>query len=285
MVLPRHTGLTGWAALRWCGATWFDGLDVSGAELEVQLLTADHSIRSQPGIRVSEERRSFATLRVLDGVPCVDAVHATAFAMRYAASAREAGVVFEMAAFSDAVSIAEIRALLARMNGWTGVPRAREALAHLDENSWSPQETRLRQVWLLDALLPKVLANRPVFDRYGNHLGTPDLFDEEAGLVVEYDGAHHLQRAQRLRDLDREARFRRAGLEYLAVASLRQDDRGSLIRLLREARSRARFAAPSSRAWTTALPRWWTPLFTVEQRRSLDAEQRERWLRTRRAAA
>src|SRR5262245_65964397 len=36
-VLPPYGGVTGWAALRWGGATWFDGRTVHGAPRPVVL--------------------------------------------------------------------------------------------------------------------------------------------------------------------------------------------------------------------------------------------------------
>ena len=41
---------------------------------------------------------------------------------------------------------------------------------------------------------PRPLCNVPVFDRFGQHIGTPDLLDPVAGVVGEYDGALHLER-------------------------------------------------------------------------------------------
>ena len=34
----------------------------------------------------------------------------------------------------------------------------------------------------------------------GRYLGTPDLFDEEAALALEYDGAHHRAVRRQARD-------------------------------------------------------------------------------------
>ena len=45
--------------------------------------------------------------------------------------------------------------------------------------------------WELVAELPRVLANRPVFDLNDNLIGVPDLFDPVSGTVGEYDGEHH----------------------------------------------------------------------------------------------
>ncbi|MFS3127190.1 hypothetical protein ACLM5J_02165 [Nocardioides sp. Bht2] len=284
MCLPSQAaGLTGWAALRWRGATWFGGRRANGEEVPVTLLVGDHKVREQPGFVVSEERRSFANWEILDGVPVACAAGAVAFDMRYAPSQREAVVTFEMAAFHDLVSVAELASYLACLNGWTGVRQAREALGLLDENSWSPQESRLRLLWMA-AGLPSLLSNRPIFDQWGRHIATPDLFEPQSGLAIEYDGRAHLESAQRRRDVARAEAMRRAGLEVVVVVEGEQRRPDELLDRLQAALSRARVGAANSRLWTTTPPSWWVPTWTVEQRRQLDFEQRRRILGHRQAA-
>ncbi len=284
MVLPFAGCVSGWSALRWVGGFWFTGTRADGSHLPVQLHTGDHNIREQTGFTVSEERISFLDMRVVDGVPVASPAFAAAFEMRYAPHPREAQVVFEMAAYNDLVSKAELADLLVMLNGWTGIPQARATLPHLDENHWSPQEVRLHQIWCHDADLPPMLANHPIFDRAGNHIATPDLLDEEAGLVVEYHGAHHLDLHQHRSDRNREERIRHVGLEYLSTAAGDSHDVPTLVGRFRRSRARARFAAPAERAWSTHLPHWWVPTFTVDQRRELRGSSHESWLALRRTA-
>src|SRR3712207_878710 len=110
-----------------------------------------------------------------------------------------------------------------------------------DEDSASPQETRLRLVWLLDARLPRPLVNQPVFSLDGVLLGYPDLLDKEAGLVVEYDGEDHRASTRHSHDVDREAGFREHGLEVTRVTGgdFRRTD--ALVQRLHRARRRAGF--------------------------------------------
>ena len=102
---------------------------------------------------------------------------------------------------------------------WTGVPLVRQALLLAGEDSRSPQATRMRLVWVIDAELPRPLCNRPVFDLAGRLLGYPDLFDPVGGVVGEYDGADHKDIDRPRSDVAREQVFRDHGLEYFAVAS------------------------------------------------------------------
>ena len=282
-VLPAYGGVTGWAALRWIGAGWFGGLAPDGlTELPVCLVTAGDDIRPQPGIRVSAERLNPTELTVVDGICVTTAVRSVTFEMRYAGSVRAAVVAADMAMQADLVSPSGLRAFIAGLCGWTGVPRCREAMLLTNENSWSPRETsHLRLVWVLDAGLPPPLCNVPVFDLAGRHIGTPDILDVEAGVAGEYDGSLHLQDSQRARDVRREEAFRSVGLEYFTVLASDARDPFDVVRRMRATRARSRFESPATRAWTIEKPSWWVPTETVEQRRALSVDQRARLLRHR----
>ncbi|KRF20943.1 hypothetical protein ASG90_00525 [Nocardioides sp. Soil797] len=283
VVMPYGAAITAWAALRWQGAAWFDGFAPDGVTKEpLLILTGDHNIRSQAGFTVVEERRSLSDLRVVDGLLVTDPLRSLTHEMRYAKSVREASVAFSMAAYSDLVSAEEVCAHALTSPGWTGAPQLREACRYLEENAWSPWEQRTSLVWQIDAELPRALANRPVFDRFGNHLGTPDLIDEEAGLIIEYDGEVHLEPGRHEADLARLQRFRRAGLEFLIVRRGETAMRVTLAERMRRSRAAAAFAAPSKRNWTLEPPAWWVPTFTVQQRRELSDADRASLLRLRR---
>jgi hypothetical protein len=284
-VLPEFGGVTGWAALRWGGGAWFDGLEAGGsATRPVVLATGYCDILSQTGITVSQERLGPAELFELDGLRVTTMVRAVCYEMRYAPTVRRAVVAMDMAAYNDLVSLDEVFAYVRDHPGWTGIPRCREALLLSDENSWSPQEVSMRLTWVLDAGLPRPLCNVPVFDRAGNHIGTPDLFDEEAGVVGEYDGSLHLEGAQRARDVRREEAFRRHGLEYFTMLAGDSSDRGRIVDRMQATRRRAKWRAPTERSWTITPPAWWTPADTVERRRNLNDAARARLLRLRRRA-
>ena len=280
--LPAYGGVTGWGGLRWGGATWFDGTDRSGALSPVTLAVMHGEIRNQPGILVTSERLPPRDLTTHDGLAITTHVRSACYEMRYAASDREAVLILDMACMDDVVSVEEVAAYVATLNGWIGVGKCRVAVALADENSWSAQETRVRLVWVIDLGFPRPLCNRPVFDLTGRHVGTPDLLDVEAGLVVQYEGGLHLERRRRGKDLQSEAAYRRLGLEYVVVvaADWASPETTMMPRLV-EARQRARFEAPSTRQWTIEPPAWWTPTATVAQRRALTLDQRSRMLRYR----
>jgi hypothetical protein len=278
-VLPSYGGVTGWAALRWLGALWFSGLAPDGSGRPVTLAVGESDVRPAVGIAVSAERLDPSELTIVDELRVTTALRSTTFEMRYAPGVRTATAVADMAMYADLVSVSELALHAAHNHGWTGSPRFRQAIALADENSWSPQETlSLRLPWILDAQLPRPLCNRPIFDRDGRHIATPDLLDEEAGVVGEYDGPVHLAGQRRGADVRREAALRRVGLETFVVTAADGGDREGVVRRMLETRQRARFESPTRRAWTIEPPHWWTLTTTVAARRALDEEQRRRFL-------
>lgn len=278
IVVPPRGAVTGWAALRWRGATWFSGQDRSGGKLPVPVLISTHDIRKQAGILLSGEGCSPKEIELVDGVPLTNATWAVAFAMRYADNLRDAVIAFEMAAYADLVSIAELSAQLRAQSGWTGVPQARKALPYCGENSWSPMETDTKGLWVVVGGFPMPLQNRPIFDLQGQHIGTPDLLDPAVGVIGEYDGPDHLRADQRLKDINREARFRDHHLEIVVRSAGESPD--NYLRRLAAAYARAR-RRRTARTWTIDPPPWWTLTTTVDQRRALTPEQRARLLRYR----
>ena len=287
-LLPPGSGaVTGWAALRWEGAGWFGGELADGSPRPVDLATR-RKLRPRAGIQLCEEGIIPDELHLVDGLLVTQPVRSVAYAMRHATCPREAVIIFDMAAYADLVSFAEMVAyagLAPRLglSSWLGMPQYRKAVVLGSENAWSPQEVTMRLIWVLDAGLPTPLANQPVFDLSGHHIGTPDLLDVEAGVVGEYDGALHLEGTRRRADRQREERFRDAGLEYFTMMAGDSSRPAVVAERMVAARRRARWSGPDTRRWTVDPPPWWTPTTTVDQRRALTDEQRSRFLRYRTA--
>ncbi|GAB2779265.1 hypothetical protein GCM10027020_35930 [Nocardioides salsibiostraticola] len=277
---PGGGALTGWAAVCWSGGRWFTGTTAYGVPRPV-CLAAD-KVRPQPGIVITEERLDPRTVVVHDGLAITDAVSSVVYEMRHAESEVEAAVCWEMAAYDDLVDHGGTLRALGFLDGRTGVRQARAALAWVDENSWSPWETRMKGIWIFVAGLPRPLCNQPVFDRLGRHLITPDLLDPEAGMVGEYDGEMHAQANRRRSDRDRAALCRELGLELVVMMRGDAADPARVAARMHAARGRAASAAESTRAWTIHPPPWWTPTGTVAQRRALSRGQRAGFLRYRR---
>jgi hypothetical protein len=282
-VLPAYGAVTGWAGLRWLGGRWFEGTDSRGL-LPVTLALMDSSIRPQPGIAISEERLDPGQIHPHAGIRVTDATYAVLFEIRHASTDLMGVVAADMAAYSDLVSRAELAGLVAECSGWDGIGRGRKVVELMSENAWSPAEVAMREVWTVEAGMPRPLTNRPVFDLRGRHIGTPDLLDAVAGVAGEYDSELHLERVRRRHDVEREALFRSVGLETVAMVTGDLADPWGFVGRLRAAYARSGRRSADERRWTADPPPWWTPTETVEQRRALSEEQRERWLRHRRAS-
>ena len=283
-VLPAYGAVTGWAALRWLGASWFDGEDARALR-PVTLALMDSSIRPQAGIAISEERLDPSQIQPYAGIRVTAPAYALLFEIRYARSLRSALRCADMAAYDDIVSREELGILVAQCSGWTGIDLGRQVYALMDENAWSPAEVSMRDVWATDAGMPRPLTNRPVFDVHGHLVGTPDLIDPVGGVCGEYDSELHLERTRRRRDVEREERLRAVGLEPVAMVTGDIGDPWPFVARLRAAYARAERRPSVDRRWTIDPPSWWIPTLTVEQRRALTAEQRDRLLRHRRPAS
>jgi len=284
VLVPAAKGaISGWAALRWWGGSWFSGTDGRGERLPIPIVISTFDIRPQAGIRISGEACPPKHRRWLDAVPVTDPCWSVSFEMRYARDERAAAVVLDMACYDDLVSLAEMEDFLATQNSWTGIPQARAGLRLAVENSWSPWESKARLMWQLDAGLPQPLCNPPIFTSAGKHLGTPDLLDPDSGLLGQYDSSLHVTTGARTRDIDRDALFRAHGLEPVIITSADVVDPARFLARVRQARERAA-ANPRPPTWTLEPPPWWISTRTVEQRRALTESQRARLLRYRNRA-
>lgn len=259
VLLPDGGAVTGWAGARWRGAGYFDGFATDGRTLRPVPLAVGpgHDLRDRSGMTVLRDRLDAGDLSTVRGVSCATAERALFDDMRKQRCAREATVAMDMMAAAELTSISRMRAYCATRRGWNGLPLVLEALELADEASMSPNETRMRLVWVLDAGLPRPLVNQPVWDLRGNLLGIADLFDPVSGVVGEYDGAAHRDAGRHRRDVVREDRFRRAGLEYFKVVGPDLRDDGAVVDRMLSTRARARFLTPARRDWTLDPPTDW----------------------------
>lgn len=281
-MLGADEAVTGWAALAWQGAAWFDGT-WDGTRPRPVTVVARRNVRPQPGFNVSQEFLHPAEIVVLDGLPITHAVRSVTFEMRYADCLGAAVEAIDMACYSDLVSVAEVAAYVGQLGPVTGIQQARDALVEADENSWSPRETGMRGVWTRLAGLPRPRCNVPVFTLDGRHVGTPDLIDPTTGLVGLYHGDSHLNLVGASKDNRQDADFRDLGLESVAMFATDWHDLDDITRRL-VAGARRAGARGGPREWTIDRPPWWTPTDTVERRRALAEWEKKRFLRYRRAA-
>jgi hypothetical protein len=256
--LPARGAVTGWAGCRLHGGGFFDGMLPDGRTLvPVPLATGGSQIRADDAVTVSRDRLPGEEVTIRYGVPCAVALRSVFDAMRTAATLREAVVVLEMAAAAEITSLRRLAAYAEGHPGWNGIPQVLAALPLASELSRSPNETRTRLVWVLDAGLPMPLVNQPVFDLRGSLLGIADLLDPQAGVVGEFDGADHRAAVRHSDDVRREDLFRRHGLEVFRVTGPDLPLTDRVVARMHGARSRARWEPVEHRRWTIAPPPWW----------------------------
>lgn len=281
--LPAPAAVTGWAALGWLGGRWFTGRTSDGeSHLPVPVALGDQHVTSQRvGVLRSEDWLFAGDVVVVDGLRITIPNRSVTFETRRAGTLLRAVQVIDMAADDDLIELEDLAAYVGRLVARPGIKLARRAVPLAEENVWSPQETTMRLVWLAAVRSAVLLCNAPVFDRDGNHLFTPDLFDPEAGIAGEYNGRVHLDEAPFRRDLDKEAAYRHHGIEVVTMMSGDRYDTDNFERRLRAAYQRAaRRTLPTS--WTLDQPDWWVDTSTVALRRALSHSERATWLRRRR---
>jgi hypothetical protein len=257
--LRQYEALAGWASLRWHGAGFFDGQLASGVLRPLPVIRRSGARHDPLGL-VVHWRHQLAPhdTCMVGGLRCSTVARSLFDEARYASSLREAVVAVDMAVAAGLCTLTGFGEYVEQHPHWWGVRVVRKALELAAAGSRSPQESRLRLVWLLDARLPPPRCNPPVFDRHGQLLGVPDLLDADVGLVVEYDGAHHRAQDRHRRDVAREHRFREAGLEYAAVVGGDLAQRGLVVDRLVAAYRRAAARPPATRGWTLTPPPWWS---------------------------
>lgn len=261
--LPEGAAVTGWAALRMHGAGYFDGLGVDGkTRLSVHVSLGAHNIRQGAGFTVTREPLDPSEVAVVQGVPCT-VVPRALFDEQRRVEFASAVVAMDMTSAARLTSVSRQVDYTAARVGQRGAKAALDALLHARDGSASPNETRLRLIWSLDAGLPEPLLNADLFDSNGNHLGTVDLFDADRGLAAEFDGADHRTAHRHQADVVREDRMRRVGVELVRVTGPDLRDPRRVVDRLQAAARRARSGSISD--WTLEPPPWWTHAPGVEE--------------------
>jgi hypothetical protein len=258
--IRSYGAVTGWAALRWHGVRYCDGLEGrEGAPRPVPLVVGRHPLRPDPRVAIQASQLARSERLYRRGIWLTTVQRALFDELRFMRSLRKAVVLLDMAAASRVISVSLFSKYVAMRPAWTGVPFVRRVLELGTNDCRSPQEARMWLVWVLDAGLEWPLCNVPVFDRNGRLLGYPDLLDPVSGTIGEYDGADHKAHDRRRADITREQLFRDHGLEYFTVVEGDLTDRAQVARRMHAARARAQFLPANKRLWTLTPPPGWRP--------------------------
>jgi hypothetical protein len=213
-----HAVVTGWAALRLGGGGFFDGLARDGTtQLPVPVAASGGRIRPRPGVLVTYDEIPPDEIVVVHGIRSAVAERALFDEIRREPSFEDQVVAADMAFGGELTSIRRMRRYRWTRYWYRDVRRLDRVLPWSSEHARSRPEVDLRLIWVKNAEWGDPLVNREVVDLDGQLIGIPDLLDVRRGVTGEFAGAGHRDIDQHEDDVDRAARFRRAGLEPVEV--------------------------------------------------------------------
>jgi hypothetical protein len=196
------------------GAEWVD------AEVPIELIAR---IRPQRGLIIRKEILADDERMCIGRLP-VTTLARTAFDLGRHFPRGKALVHLDALMRAAPFSVEDVLLLTKRYPGARGMRQLRELLPLVDGGAMSPQETRLRLLFI-DAGLPKPTTQIPVVDERGCHVRTLDMGWEDFMVAAEYDGEQHqTNRAQYVKDLHVLPKLERLGWNVVRVIKEHYDD-------------------------------------------------------------
>ena len=229
----RRNGIvTGVAASAVHGAEWVD------SDIPVELLW--NCTRPPDGIVVRNERVSDDEWTVVGGLPVTTPAR-TAFDLGRYLKRGQAVARLDALMRVAPFSVEDVMLLTKRYKGARGVAKLKAVLPLVDGGAASPQETRLRLLFI-DAGLPKPTTQITIYDQSGRYVRTIDLGWEDFNVGAEYDGEQHrTNRAQYVKDQRVWPKLRELG--WHVVRAIKEDRDADLVR----------------EAWDAMVSRGWSP--------------------------
>ncbi|MDQ0870579.1 hypothetical protein QFZ70_003052 [Arthrobacter sp. V1I9] len=114
-------------------------------------------------------------------------------------------------------SLADLQLMIDRHKGKRGLRRAKEAIKLIRVGSDSPQETLLRLA-IVRAGLPEPELNVPIITEDGTRHHEPDLSYRKYRIGIEYEGEHHGEEGQIVRDIARSERYLALGWTEVRIS-------------------------------------------------------------------
>lgn len=258
-LIPETGALTGWAAAYVHGVDQLDGLDpTTMAPLPIPInLGRDLGRSSTDRITYRRELLSRRGRQQRHGLSVATPLRTAFDGARIAPDLPEAVAFLNQIMHVLPVSRTALGRLCRPEGRWTGIDQFRRALTLTDPGAVNAWESRLRVFAMLEAGLPRLVVNQPVFDLDENFLGIPDLLDPEAGLVLEFDGRDHRLRQQHRSDNIREEELELVNLTVSRVDSLDFGRPDELRTRLRARRAQGLARDRSRDRWTSEQPLWW----------------------------
>jgi very-short-patch-repair endonuclease len=226
LLLPGGTAIGGHSAAAWYGAPF------AGPHDPVTVLRPPGVLWKGPrGVRAHRTELAGRDVELRDGVPVTTALR-TAWDVAALESTGTAVAALDAMVRGGAVDQDALAAMVDRGAGRWGVAKVRRAVALVDPSAESAPESRVRV-----ALALAGVAAVPQFEvRVGDvFIARVDLAWPEARLAVEYEGAHHFQGAQIVRDDARLARLDAAGWRVIRLSAADLRDLDSVVARVRMA--------------------------------------------------
>lgn len=114
-------------------------------------------------------------------------------------------------------TLADLQRMIDRHKGKRGLRKAKEAIKLIRVGSDSPQETLLRLA-VIRAGLPEPELNVPIISEDGARHHEPDLSYRKYKVGIEYEGEHHGDEAQVVRDIARSERYEALGWTEVRIS-------------------------------------------------------------------
>jgi hypothetical protein len=184
------------------------------------------SLRPHPRLSVIRSSLPPEDVTRFDG-PLVTTPLRTAFDVGRLLPRTEAVVSVDALLSKRVVPLPKLIDYAAGRSGWRGAPRLREVLGLTEPLTESPMESRLRLL-IIDAGLPRPVAQHEVLNANGRLIGRVDLAYPQWRIAIEYEGDHHRERAHFRHDVHRLNALRAVGwlvLRFTADDVLHQPDR------------------------------------------------------------
>jgi len=219
LLLPTGAAIGGHSAAAWYGAPF-----AATTDPVTVVCPSDLRWRGPTGVRVHRAALTAQDVTSTgDDVPVTTALR-TAWDVAALESLPTAVAALDAMVRTGSLRTSELGAATERSAGRWGVTRVRRALPLVDSRAESPAES-----WVRVALVLAGLAPVPQLEVHagGRFLARVDFGWPEARLALEYEGAHHFEGTQLVRDADRIARLEVAGWRVIrmSAADLRNLDR------------------------------------------------------------
>lgn len=211
LLLPEGAVIGGHSAAAWYGAPFAGPADA------VTVLRPEHLPWSGPrGLRVHRTLLRAEDVGVVDDVPISSALR-TAWDVAALEPLATAVAALDAMVRAGHVTQPQLEVLARQGTGRFGVARLRKVLPLVDPRAESAPESKVRVALVMAGLAP-VPQHEVWVD--GRFIARVDLAWPDARVALEYEGAHHFEEMQIVRDDARLARLTAAGWIVVRVSAV-----------------------------------------------------------------